>query len=679
MPKDKECPIYGWSEETKNKEIYAIHFKSGVHLYFKTYAQDVQDLQSGSVYKIACFVAGTLISTNKGLVPIEKIKLGDIVLSKDGYKKVTNTYEHNEKVITGGFPNGVKITATSNHPFFTKNRGWVEFGELNQNDVCVSLREWKLQKRLFYLKERFFTAFQNLWIIEKKIISETKAYLYMWSCGKNFIKEKFHMAMLFTIETLTLSTTGLETSNYLQGQNTQEFIKKQNGSNKRLGRISVTFVTWTSALEVLKKQRGLIALRDAAKIVISFLENALLAVRNIKHSQVLISGFVRKHTQTNTDTKVYNLEVEDSHTYFANGLLVHNCDEELPFNLFSELRSRITATNGYFSMVFTATIGQDEWRRTMEPANAEDELFPNALKQSVSIYDCLKYRDGTNSHWTPERIKEIENQCVTEAEIQRRVFGRFVVSSGLKVPGFERTRNIIPKQVIDPSWAVYTGTDIGSGGERGHPASIIFIAVRPDGKLGIIFKGWRGDGIETVSNDILEKHREMCMEDVISPDGEMKKVTKIYPVMKSYDWNAKDFFMISSRSGEGFTPADKRRDAGYGLMNTLFKLKMLVVMDDDPELQKLVVELTSLQEGTAKQMARDDMTDSLRYALMPIPWNFEGVVGELTKVEEKFTDERSSAQKHFDERLSGRLPEGNDEGRSFEDECAEWQTLIEGR
>lgn len=30
-----------------------------------------------------CFVAGTLVSTDKGLVPIEKIKVGDLVSSKN--------------------------------------------------------------------------------------------------------------------------------------------------------------------------------------------------------------------------------------------------------------------------------------------------------------------------------------------------------------------------------------------------------------------------------------------------------------------------------------------------------------------------------------------------------------------------------------------------------------------
>lgn len=40
---------YGWRAEYKNGVIVAVHFKSDVSIYFKTYAMDVMDLQSGSV------------------------------------------------------------------------------------------------------------------------------------------------------------------------------------------------------------------------------------------------------------------------------------------------------------------------------------------------------------------------------------------------------------------------------------------------------------------------------------------------------------------------------------------------------------------------------------------------------------------------------------------------------
>ena len=57
------------------------------------------------------------------------------------------------------------------------------------------------------------------------------------------------------------------------------------------------------------------------------------------------------------------------------------CDEELPISLFPELSARLIATDGYFSMVFTATLGQEYWRLTMEPdeENGEIEKHPDAF------------------------------------------------------------------------------------------------------------------------------------------------------------------------------------------------------------------------------------------------------------------------------------------------------------
>lgn len=46
-------PVYGWKPEIYHNRIFAIHFNSGVSIYFKTYAQNVQDLQTGTVYKLS--------------------------------------------------------------------------------------------------------------------------------------------------------------------------------------------------------------------------------------------------------------------------------------------------------------------------------------------------------------------------------------------------------------------------------------------------------------------------------------------------------------------------------------------------------------------------------------------------------------------------------------------------
>jgi hypothetical protein len=44
----KDHPVYGWKEEKRKGEIWALHFHIGVHVYFKTYAQDSMNLQTGT-------------------------------------------------------------------------------------------------------------------------------------------------------------------------------------------------------------------------------------------------------------------------------------------------------------------------------------------------------------------------------------------------------------------------------------------------------------------------------------------------------------------------------------------------------------------------------------------------------------------------------------------------------
>lgn len=295
------------------------------------------------------------------------------------------------------------------------------------------------------------------------------------------------------------------------------------------------------------------------------------------------------------------------------------CDEELPVDLLPELKSRLNATDGYFLMVFTATLGQMYWKQTMEPSTAEEEKHKDALKIQVSLFDSMKYADGTPSPWTKEKIARAIANCPTEAEVQRRIYGKFVKSEGLMYEGFSLEKNMTEAHPLPKSWQVFTGIDPGSGGKSGHPAAMVFIGVSPTFREARVFRAWRGDGIPTTSEDILIKYREL--------KGNLQ------PTVQVYDFAAKDFFMISSRAGEAFTPADKGRERGVALLNTLFKSGMLKIQRGDGELDKLVNELCSLSTKTNKTAAVDDLIDALRYAAMAIPWDFS--FAEMTADEKK--------------------------------------------
>lgn len=311
------------------------------------------------------------------------------------------------------------------------------------------------------------------------------------------------------------------------------------------------------------------------------------------------------------------------------------CDEELPFELFPELSKRLLATDGHFHMVFTATLGQEEWRETIEE-RGQKERFKEAAKWQISlIHDCRVYEDGSLSPWTDERITRAINSCSTEAEVNQRIHGKFVVATGKRYESFS-SKNIVeathPKWQIGKDWVYYSGVDIGSGGQSAHPAAIHFVAVSPDYKRGIVFRGWRGSRNDiTTASDILEKLVELRGNLIMA--------------MQTYDYASKDFYTIATRAGESFVPADKARDSGDAILNTLFKNDMLVVYDIE-ELYPLISELKNLKKDTVKMHIKrekghvlDDAVDSLRYAVTRIPWAWDSITGsELKQVIPKKTE-----------------------------------------
>lgn len=287
------------------------------------------------------------------------------------------------------------------------------------------------------------------------------------------------------------------------------------------------------------------------------------------------------------------------------------CDEEVPVDYLAEFKSRLNATDGYFLNPFTATLGQEYWRETMEPVTQEEERHKDALKIQVSLYDCQKYMDGSLSPWTNEKINRAIANCPTAAEVQRRVFGRFVKSEGLMVPSFSHEKNISKPEAIPKDWFIYGAIDPGTGGTKGHPTGIVFIAVNPTYTKGRIFRAWRGDGVVTDQQTNLNKFRELRKGLVMS--------------LQIYDYHAKEFFLIASQQGENFVQANKARDYGYGVLNTLFKNGMLTIDSGDPELGKLVTEIITLPIGKDKREAKDDLLDAARYDVVAIPWDFSSI------------------------------------------------------
>lgn len=92
----------------------------------------------------ACFIAGTMVLTTMGLVAIENIKAGDKVISTNedtfetAEKTVVETYVREVTKLVHLTINNELIITTVDHPFYVKEYGFINAGELLVGDKVVN-------------------------------------------------------------------------------------------------------------------------------------------------------------------------------------------------------------------------------------------------------------------------------------------------------------------------------------------------------------------------------------------------------------------------------------------------------------------------------------------------------------------------------------------------------------
>ena len=96
-----------------------------------------------------CLVPGTMISTAKGVMPIEQISQGQEVLvyntdlSIVETATVAETYERDYEgdLYEIEMENGVKVCITPEHEIYVRNKGWLPANLLEENDEILHIRE----------------------------------------------------------------------------------------------------------------------------------------------------------------------------------------------------------------------------------------------------------------------------------------------------------------------------------------------------------------------------------------------------------------------------------------------------------------------------------------------------------------------------------------------------------
>ena len=337
------------------------------------YINQICDYNIDAEHDDACLDGNTMIATLTGNKPIKDIKIGEYVITPAGIRKVTYAGITGYKKVD----NYRGVNSTHDHKFFTYNQGFKTADSLNSADRIdtIGLRRllsWK--KRLLYSTEKPISEVQRADIIsstQPKTQKEEMRNNFIERCG-NITTEKFLKAITYIISMAMLTITTLATWSVYQLGNicrcTQKEIskmkiienatknyyfkqekKQKNGIDQKKAENGIENIQQNQFLKQVNTKR----LRSVNFAVGNFLQqkrkdfaafiankrqgveeldlnsrpmksNVHIAETHLQQSQKNINSV--HHYANNDIMPVYNLTVEKAGCYYANGVLVSNCD-----------------------------------------------------------------------------------------------------------------------------------------------------------------------------------------------------------------------------------------------------------------------------------------------------------------------------------------------------------------
>ena len=398
-------PVMLGDNNDRGYDIMKMFFKKNlilVHPKCRHLINQLKTVQYGQkVGEDLCFVAGTKVITENGNRPIESIYIGDKVLTRNGYKKVIDSgmSNGNAEVYCMRTSFGNELIGTYYHPIMTKNGEWKKLGELKSGDMLIDNRLlllieygiWKLKLSLQpfrSLTEFVTTSLKN---ISRNVLSTAKKVSVCTETFGHIITELFLLDLSFITKTMTGRITKFQIWNVCTEVSISPIIQEnQRLENERENGRQLFVRLQKNGIEARKEKNGIAntvkkfsnqeyGLRKYVKFAVEIIKLLFHLIQNfvILIADKLTLKDVKVLSVTRLDTKqsVFNLTVEDTHEYFANGLLVHNCDC-LRYGL---LRIHDVVFNGNIN-----NIDQDEIRRTINPFNFnENILFKDTKKGSI--------------------------------------------------------------------------------------------------------------------------------------------------------------------------------------------------------------------------------------------------------------------------------------------------------
>jgi hypothetical protein len=274
-----------------------------------------------------CFIAGTKILTSRGQINIEDIKVGDLVMTRKGYKPVVATGLRYDYVIEN---KALHLIGTPDHPIITKT-GTSRLDNIKATDILYIWNE-----KLSSIEERSITDILNQKEDSYKSISggtingNLPPLRFIDKFGLTTLGRSLR-DILFIIKTKILLITLSIILNVFRLKNIMKNIlqKRENKGVLRMvkGKLTVLLNNLENGEKIIQKKQekyigrmGKIKLREPLR----HLPNGERIIE--KNSKEYVEKMVKNSISgCGGKRAVYNLKVADCPEYFANNILVHNC------------------------------------------------------------------------------------------------------------------------------------------------------------------------------------------------------------------------------------------------------------------------------------------------------------------------------------------------------------------
>jgi len=321
---------------------------------------------------VVCVDGEALVSTDRGLIPLRDVEVGDLTLTRSGFRRVQATWDMGiQDTLEVTTSAGVSVAMTPDHRVFTCNRGWVHACELSPTDTLVVCDEENYdpvltvgarqgaesrspgvapvrpstsgllanvsRSALTRLIGGFGTTYKGRGTTRRVGTKEGNSSTAL--CGSQS-EVRYQRGGMYTTETTTPATTQWTTLNRNPQENTASTTTPEGGFNagnttprkqstgrmlRGLGRLILSTSSYARNAGLRSKAERLIRESDSARPPVTH-DGGIVSVR--------AAG--AKH--------VYDISVEGEHEFFANGVLVHNCHVTSPtaFGDLSELEKQQT-------------------------------------------------------------------------------------------------------------------------------------------------------------------------------------------------------------------------------------------------------------------------------------------------------------------------------------------------